>query len=95
MRPTHNQADLDLRVIPSLLRSGNTTKVNWSASNVSSCSVSAPNGDAWSALQSPLGDTTSKPIAGETTYTLSCLALDGSTLTKSATVKIIPTFQEL
>ncbi len=87
--------DLDLRVIPSLVRSGNTTKVNWSASNVSSCNVSAPNGDTWTALQSPLGGNISKPITGETTYTLSCIAPDGTTLTKSATVRILPTFQEI
>ena len=37
----------------------------------------------------------SKPITGETTYTLSCIALNGgTTLTKQATVRIIPTFQE-
>jgi len=34
-------------------------------------------------------------ITGETTYTLSCIALDSTTLTKSATVRILPTFQEL
>jgi len=44
---------------------------------------------------SALGGNISKPVTGETTYTLSCLALDGRTLTKSATVKIIPTFQEI
>ena len=88
-------ADLDLRVIPSLVRSGDTTKVNWSASNVSSCNVSAHNGDAWSGLLSALGGNISKPITGETTYTLSCIDLEGDTQTKQATVRIIPTFQEL
>jgi hypothetical protein len=33
-------------------------------------------------------------ITGETTYTLSRTTDNGSTLTKSATVRIIPTFQE-
>jgi hypothetical protein len=61
---------------------------------VKSCTVSAQNGDAWSALQSAIGRNISKPITGETTYTLSCVTLDGSTLRKSATVRIIPTFQE-
>jgi hypothetical protein len=42
-----------------------------------------------------VGGNTSKPITSETTYTLSCIALDGATLTKSATVKVIPTFQEI
>jgi hypothetical protein len=87
--------DLDLRVIPSLVRSGDTTKVNWSSVNVQSCTVSGENGDAWSGLLSALGGNISKPITGETTYTLSCLALDGSRLTKSTTVRIIPTFQEI
>jgi len=86
---------LDLRAIPSLVRSGNTTKVHWSTQCVVSCSVSGSNGDAWSGLTSPLGGETSRPITAETTYTLSCRALDGATLTKSATVRIIPTFQEL
>ncbi len=86
---------LDLRVVPSLVRSGATTKVHWSATNVDSCSVSGQNGDAWNGIQSPLGGKTSRPITAETTYTLSCHTPDGATLTKSATVRIIPTFQEI
>jgi hypothetical protein len=76
------------------VKSGNTTKVNWSASNVSSCRVSAPNGDAWTGELSAIGGNISNPITGETTYTLSCVALDGTTLTKQATVRVIPAFQE-
>ena len=75
--------------------SDNITRVNWSAQNVQSCTVTGETGDTWTGLQSILGGNISKPITGETTYTLSCLALDGATLTKSATVRIIPTFQEL
>ena len=33
----------------------------------------------------------SKLITGETTYTLSCLTQSGAALTKTTTVKIIPT----
>lgn len=87
--------DIDLRVIPSLVRSGVTTKVNWNAVNVESCTISAPNGDAWSGLQSAIGGNISKPITGETTYTLSCIDLNGGTLTKQAKVRILPTFQEI
>ncbi len=74
------------------MRSGNTTKVNWSAQNVQSCAVTGQNGDAWNGLLSALGGNISKPITGETRYTLSCIDLDGSTLTKSASVRILPTF---
>jgi hypothetical protein len=87
--------NLDLRVIPSLLRSGKTTKVNWSATGVSSCTVAGQNGDAWSGLLSAIGGNISKPITGETIYTLSCIDLSGTTQTKSATVRIIPAFQEI
>ena len=88
-------AVLDLRVIPSLVKSGNTTKVNWSATGVSSCTVTAPNADAWSTLQSAIGGEISKPITAETRYTLSCIDAAGTTLTKTATVNILPTFQEI
>lgn len=37
----------------------------------------------------------SKPITGETRYTLSCTDLSGTTFAKSATVRVIPTFQEI
>jgi hypothetical protein len=87
--------DLDLRVIPSLVRSGNTTKVNWSSTNVKSCTVTGQNGDSWTGLQSILGGNISKPITAQTTYTLSCIDLEGDTQTKQATVRILPTFQEI
>jgi hypothetical protein len=87
-------AVLDLRVIPSLVRSGNTTKVNWSATGVTSCAVTAPNGDSWNGLESAVGGETSSPITAEMTYTLSCLDLDGSTQTRQATVRILPSWRE-
>jgi hypothetical protein len=37
----------------------------------------------------------SKPITAATTYTLTCLDLQNQNLTKSATVRILPTFQEI
>jgi hypothetical protein len=46
-------------------------------------------------LQFPLGGNISKPITGQVTYALSRLDLQGATKTKIATVRILPTFQEL
>jgi hypothetical protein len=69
-------------------------KTNRSASNVQSCKVSAQNGDAWNAIQSIIGGETSSPIKTATTYTLTCIDLQGATQTKTATVQILPTFQE-
>jgi hypothetical protein len=60
-----------------------------------SCIVTAPNGDAWNKIISAIGGEVSRPIDTETTYTLSCVDAGGETLTKTATVNILPTFQEL
>ena len=88
-------AAINLRVIPSLVRSGSTTQVNWSATNVKSCTVTGQNGDIWNGVLSAIGGETSKPITGETTYTLLCVDLKDIVQTKTATVNIIPSFQEI
>ncbi len=83
-----------IRVRPSLLRTGDSTIVEWSASNVSSCVVAENNpliNDSWTGAD---GVQASSPISGQTVYTLSCAGLDGSTLGRSATVNITPTFDE-
>lgn len=43
---------------------------------------------------SAIGGNISKPITGETTYTLSCITQNGTT-SPNPTVTILPTFQEL
>lgn len=85
--------DLTLRVIPSLVRPGNTTRVNWSATGVTSCLVTAPNGDTWNKVTSILGGEVSRPITAETTYTLTCQSTQGPQ-SKQATVRILPSFRE-
>ena len=94
--PSSNPAaDLSIRAIPSLVKSGRTTKINWNAENVQSCTVTAPNGDAWNTIASAVGGELSRSITGETVYTLSCIDLDGATQTKSAKIRILPSFKEL
>lgn len=80
-----------IRAVPALVRSGDTTQVSWSAANVSSCTVSGSNSDSWSGAS---GSQLSAAIVAQTTYTLSCTGLDGSTFVQSAVVNIIPIFQE-
>ncbi|HEX9869908.1 MAG TPA: hypothetical protein VGC99_15170 [Candidatus Tectomicrobia bacterium] len=46
-------------------------------------------------MQSAIGGNVSKSITGQSTYTLSCIDLTGTTRTKTATVNVLPTFQEL
>jgi hypothetical protein len=84
-----------IRVSPSLVRQNDTTQVIWSASNVSSCNVTENNPDIADAWTESSGEETSSPITQRTTYTLSCTGIDGSTLTRTATVNLIPVFEEL
>ena len=43
----------------------------------------------------PTGGKATSPFTGETIYTLSCIDLDGATQTKTAKVRILPSFKEL
>lgn len=86
--------DLTLRAVPSLVRSGDTTIVNWSATNVSSCTVQGTNGDSWDGVTSPVGGEASRPIIGQVKYTLTCLT-DSGVHKKDAIVNILPTWKEL
>ena len=86
--------DLALRLIPSIVKKGNSTKVIWSATNVKSCIVDALNGDRWTTVISTLGGEPSAPINVQTKYTLTCIDLADQTQTKTATVNILPVWRE-
>lgn len=84
-----------LRVVPGLLQAGQTTQVQWSAANVNAttCSVSGTNGDLWEDAAS--GTQTSTGIFTQTVYTLSCTGIDGTPVSQTATVNILPIFEEI
>lgn len=86
--------DLSLRVVPSLVKRGETTQVHWSTANLASCTVTAPNGDSWSALVSAVGGEISQPITKLVTYTLTCRDANGATHTKKSSVGIVPNWRE-
>lgn len=77
---------------PSLVRSGGTSVIKWQSRETSACTVTGTNGDSW---EGTAGEKTSGVISTETTYTLTCTAFNGQTVTDQATVTIIPVFQEL
>lgn len=83
-----------IRVRPELVASGTTTLVEWSASLVSSCTVTENNpgiSDSWTGAS---GSQTSSPITSQVIYTLSCAGLNGTSISRTATVNIAPTFDE-
>ncbi len=92
--PGPGPADLSIKVVPFVVRSGGTTQVSWSATNVDSCVVNGDNGDAWAGVSSPVEDQTSSPITQRTIYTLSCIDLEDETQTKTETVNIVPVWSE-
>src|SRR5947199_2690124 len=70
---------------------GYTVTVSWSTSLIDSCSITSNNSDSWTDTS---GTKTSKQIMGQTIFTASCIGTDGSILTQSATVNLVPVFCE-
>lgn len=82
---------------PSIVKAGETSQISWRAENVKSCTVTGTNGDSWGCSASACDATTTEQsglIQAQTTYTLSCTALDSSSLGGSAVVDIVPDFVE-
>lgn len=92
------EATLSIRAVPSLVRQGEQTTVRWEAGAVSSCVITGSNGDALPGEGQTLavsGEALSSPITQQTTYTLSCVESGSGTVeTATATVNILPIFQE-
>ena len=83
-----------LQLIPNIVLHNNSTSVYWNLSNVSGCSVTGTNGDSWTGTSSGTNGKSSKSLTQQTTYTLLCTGLDGSTVKETQSVAITPTFQE-
>ncbi len=78
------------------VRSGSTATLYWNITNVNpnSCSVTGTNGDLWSG-QPANSQVTTRGIVQSTVYTLSCTGTSGSQFTSTATVNVVPSYQEL
>lgn len=95
---------LSIRAQPSLVHPGATTQVIWSATNITTCSVTGTNGDSWTgatavgcsgtSCNSGASGKTSGAINDFVMYTFSCTGLDGTHPVATTTVNIIPNFQE-
>jgi len=95
--PDSDVPEVTIRAIPSLVKVGDTSHIFWSAINVNTCDVYDNVGvDAWSNvdLVSPANGEETTTITEETTYTIMCNG-DNGLIEGSATIKIIPTFQEI
>ena len=86
---------------PARVRSGSSSTISWSATSVQSCHVKDSVGNNLANGNADRGNNfqTSSPytaaINSQTTYTITCQPKDGSApVSKSATVNVIPVFQE-
>ena len=83
---------VQISVSPNLVRSGQRTVVRWNSAEMSSCTVTGTNGDSWTGLA---GEEITRPITLRVTYTLSCTAFDGRTMTDTAVVGLAPVMCEI
>lgn len=82
----------EIFAVPSLVNPAGTTVVRWLSVETDTCEVtSSSNGDVWSGI---FGEELSSPILEQTTYTLTCTGFDGSTVTDTAVVEIVPAWEE-
>ena len=85
-------ADSAIQALPTLVFSGETSIISWSATNVSACEVGGTNGDSWTGAG---GSRTTSAIVETTAYVLVCSDLEGNLLpTASVTIQLKPTFEE-
>lgn len=93
----HFTATGHLQATPILVASGNSARLYWQVVNASSCTVAGTNGYSIDALASGSQGQDSGPIRQRTVFTLSCNAHTGAipaTVAETATVNIVPSFQE-
>lgn len=75
----------------SRVRGGTSVTIQWQGVEMTSCTVTGSNGDSWTGTS---GEVISSPIESSTTFTLNCIAFNGTQIQDSFEVTVIPVFQE-
>lgn len=88
-------ANITFSVKPKLVRRNATTVVSWDGMEAATCKVMGTNGDVWTTLKSPITGQVSGPIPSETDFTLVCLSAHGAEFTRTETVDVIASFEEI
>lgn len=81
---------INLIANPTQVRSGKQSTITWSATEVNSCTTTGPGGFSYNTIS---GSAPSGPLTQQSTFIFTCQNA-GGTLSKSATVSIIPSFEE-
>lgn len=73
-----------------LIAPGGLVTLNWTATNVASCTASAlPASSAWTGGKSLSGSQTILSVTADTKYTLVCAGTDGTTITKTSAPAVV------
>ena len=77
---------VDIWAVPASVPLGGRTSVFWNTQGVTNCTETSPNGGF--SQNSLSGGAATQPITAATTFSISCLAPDGSPVTNSVTVNL-------
>jgi hypothetical protein len=83
-------ATLTLSANPTTVTSGATTMLTWTTTNTSSCSATSSPSGVWSGTVVTSGSFTTPALTANTTFTLTCVGLDGSSQNQKVTVNVTP-----
>ncbi|MFZ2886935.1 MAG: hypothetical protein WA021_03895 [Minisyncoccia bacterium] len=86
----------NITVTPAIVRSAESATVSWTTTDMvpNSCTVVENNPDITESGSGANGSFVAENIRQQTSFTLTCERLDGTTFTDSATVNILPVFEE-
>jgi hypothetical protein len=76
----------DVWAVPAAVPIGSRTSIFWNTKNVASCTVTSPDGSFNE--KSLSGGASTVPLSGPTTFSISCIGLDGKPATDFVTVKM-------
>jgi len=86
---------LSLQVSPSRVVRGGTVIVSWTGMKVADCLVKDVDGNVIGrGLSNPIPAPT-YVVNDQTNYTLECVTLDGTSYTQTASVKLLPVYEEI
>lgn len=90
------ESNASINARPKLVRTGDTTLLEWNAASVLSCVVTGTNGDRWTCSGSACANNSreSSAISTQTTFMLSCDVENAPDIVKTTTVNIVPVFIE-
>lgn len=90
-----------LVAVPSRVRKGTTTQLQWTVYNMDSCGVTGSDGstpainNAANGSDGPAQHSASATVTQTTLYTLTCTGLDSETYRATELVTLLPSFQEI